>query len=105
MKQTRKEEREQHICAWRASGLSKTEYCRQKGLNRGTFYRWFREEREEPLYGFIELSTQQFQQQERDSSVESAGIGVVLPNGYRMELEKRFDEETFTTVLVLLEAR
>lgn len=29
-----------HISRWRHSGLSKAQYCRQQGLNVGSFYNW-----------------------------------------------------------------
>ena len=29
-----------HISRWRHSDLSKAEYCRQQGLNAGSFYNW-----------------------------------------------------------------
>jgi hypothetical protein len=31
-----------HVEAWRASGLSQTDYCRQQGLNPKTFSAWAR---------------------------------------------------------------
>jgi hypothetical protein len=106
MKQTKKSERERHIQAWSGSGLSKTEYCRQKELQRSTFYRWLREQREEKKAtdGFIEIAIDRFNPQEQIQS--SAGeIGIVLPNGYRMTVGQGFDPETFEHVLTVLEVR
>ena len=106
MKYTRKEERERHICTWRVSGLSKAEYCRQKGLQRNSFYRWVREQgkTEQNADGFIEIAAQRFQPREWQQPTEGE-IGIVLPNGYRMNIEKGFNPETFNAVLALLEAR
>lgn len=109
MKKTRKEDREQHIRAWCGSGLSKTEYCRQNGLQRSTFYRWCREEREEEQStdGFIEIAVDRFQQDkhEGEPAHPSVEIEIVLPNGYRLNIGKGFDPDTVVDVLDLLEVR
>ena len=36
------EQKEQHIKAWKASGLSQAAYCREYGLNSKTFGNWLR---------------------------------------------------------------
>lgn len=106
MRNTKKNEREQHICAWRISGLSKTEYCRRNGLKRSSFYRWFREQDEpgQNSDGFIEIAVDRFQSRELVPSAEGE-IGIVLPNGYRITIGKGFDPETFENVLTVLEVR
>jgi transposase-like protein len=106
MRKTGREEREQHIRGWQESGLSKTEYCRENGLKRSSFDRWFREHRgaEKSTDGFIEISVDRFKRREQTQSSECE-IGVILTNGYRINVRKGFDQETFVTVLALLEAR
>jgi len=37
-----KEEREEHIARWKASGLKQTDYCRQNNIPPTTFYTWCR---------------------------------------------------------------
>ena len=109
MKRTKKEDRAHHIRAWRGSGLSKTEYCRQNGLQLSTFYRWSREQLEEgqSTDGFIEIAIDRFQQEEheRGSAFPSVGIAIVLSNGYRLDIGKGFDSDTVGELLDLLEAR
>ena len=99
-------ERETHIYAWGKSGLSKTAYAKQHGINRTTFYRWFRERRntDDASDGFIEITMNRLKTE--DTNLFSGpGIELHLPQGYRLAVSKGFDAETFTAILNLLEAR
>ncbi len=42
MTRTTPEERSAHIDLWRSSGLSRAAYCREAGLDYGSFTRWAR---------------------------------------------------------------
>ena len=71
-------ERLEHIAAWRSSGLSRPEYCKQNGLKYPTFMRWFQLESEEKQDGkFIALSQLAPREQ----------IVIQFPNGIRVEYQ------------------
>ncbi len=74
-------ERLEHIAAWRASNLSRPEYCKQKGLKYPTFMRWFKLEKEEEGK-FIALS----RQEPIDPMV------IQFPNGIRVEYQGQFTQ-------------
>jgi hypothetical protein len=99
-------EREKHIQEWKKSGLSKTAYAKQHGINRTTFYRWFRERRttDDASDGFIEITMNGWKTEDTRTFF-GPGVELHLPNGYRLTVSKGFDTETFTTILNLLEVR
>jgi len=105
MKKTGREERERHISAWQTSGLSKKEYSRLNGINPGTFYTWFRENRDTSADGFIEIEVDQFEHARSNHAVPDGKITIVLPNGYQVTIGKGFDQEALSAVINVLEAR
>ncbi len=52
------QEKQQHVLAWQASGLSKKAYCQQEGIKIATFYYWLeRNNKADPAPGNIRLSS------------------------------------------------
>lgn len=93
---------EEHIRAWRSSGLSQAEYCRQHGISSKSFLYWKRKHRagSEPAC-LVEVSVASV------SSLRSRSNPVRLMVGdhYRIEIEKDFDPATLDQLLHFLERR
>ncbi len=81
---------ENHIQAWRETGLSQSEYCRRNDLIRHRFWYWRRriEQAGKEGVSFFPVAL-------RSSRVAPASplssVSVTTPNGYRIELESGFD--------------
>jgi transposase len=81
---------------WKQSGLSKSEFCRREGINRGTFATWYRrykERAEKPSDGFVQIrpSSSPSEQSERPQKIECIEITagkftVRLPNNAGRQL-------------------
>ena len=92
------------------SGLSVREFCRRERLKEGQFYWWQRELKKRPPGssgsaggGSGELPAS-FALVSRDGEEPiAAGIELVLGDGRRLRIGKGVDEETFRTVLGVLE--
>ena len=76
-------QRQQHVEAWRQSGLSRSAYCRQHGLNKTTFARWVRGQAPTAARGVPGLIPLSVQEEEASSN---AGPVVRLAGGARLEL-------------------
>jgi len=81
------EQRRELIEEYKASGLGKAEFCRQRGVNLGTFCHWFdtkkKRRRKRATKGsaqaprFAEVAVVQ-------PTVEQAAVEILLPNGSRI---------------------
>ena len=74
-----KAERQAHIVAWRASGLSKPAYCRKHELKYPTFMAWFTQDLNAnniDAGAFIEV---------KPSKPSSDFTEVIFPNGIRIQ--------------------
>ena len=77
---------QRHVEAWRESGLSQADYCRQQGLNRKTFSLWTRRDQGNPTIDrgtSLELISVQV-----SAPVASTPVSVMLrlANGVKLEL-------------------
>jgi hypothetical protein len=79
---------EKHITAWRSSGLSQAEYCRNNGLVKSQFWYWRKrfDQSDTHQVTFVPVSVPSIR-----PSQQSGAIRVITPNGYRIELENGFD--------------
>jgi hypothetical protein len=79
---------EEHIAAWRSTGLSQAEYCRSNGLVKSRFWYWRRrlDRHEAEDISFVPVAVSP-----NRTSPPSGAIRVITPNGYRIELENGFD--------------
>ena len=101
-----KEEKQLHIELWKESGLTKTEYAQQIGINRNVFYSWFNQLQNKNSaveQGFVPVNFSAAQCAQTSSRKETADITIELPNLYRIEVYADFDPETLQTVLTVLE--
>ena len=77
------EQRRELIDEWKASGLGKAAFCRQRGVNLATFCHWFGRKKKRRRKGaaqapkFAEVAVVQ-------PTVEQAAIEILLPNGSRI---------------------
>jgi hypothetical protein len=77
---------EGHIQAWRESGLSQASYCRQNDLKMHRWWYW-RKRISHPADSEITFVPLNFS----SDRMYRAGVKVVTPNGYRIEVDHGFD--------------
>lgn len=80
-----------HVEAWRGSGLSQADYCRQHGLNRKTFSLWTRRDqgdasRDRDRDTSPELIAVQVSPSVPVASAEASTLLLRLPHGAQLEL-------------------
>ena len=109
------------VSQWRASGLSRKEFCRRRDISDRALNNWlykspYRERVERILAARsqtkLDAETPQFLPvavlsaiPEADSQASCATIEVVLPSGSRIAVTPGFDAETLRRVVAVLEAR
>jgi len=91
--------------AWQRSGLSQAEFCRQRGVNAGTFVWWKRQlqkragdapKRRGRPRQFVEV---------RLAGTPSASMyEVVLPRGRSIRVSPQFDPETLSRLIPVVES-
>ena len=95
----------EHIEAWRASGVSRAEYCQTHELSRKTFGWWtwrLDQERREPLapeaprFLRVELS------EAAVADPVDQRIEIALPGGVAVRVDREFDAEAPHRVLTVL---
>lgn len=77
---------EDHIQAWRESGVSQTAYCRQNDLKMHRWWYWRKRisQSSDSEITFVPLNFS-------SGKIHRAGVNVVTPNGYRIEVDHGFD--------------
>ncbi|MBD3345918.1 MAG: hypothetical protein GF401_12715 [Chitinivibrionales bacterium] len=101
-----KEEKKLHIELWKESGLTKTEYAQQIGINRNVFYSWFNQLQNKNRTAEQGLVPDSFSSAQCEYTCNSKGtvnIAIELPNHYRVEVYSGVNPETLHTVLSVLE--
>jgi len=100
----------EHIETWRASGVSRTEYCKINGLSRKTLGWWIwrldQEQREPPApeaprFLPVELSEAVLAGPEAADPVDQR-IEITLPGGVAVRVGRGFDAEALHRVLTVL---
>jgi len=77
----------QHVKAWRESGLSQADYCRQQGLNRKTFSLWTRRAQGDPSMDMdASLKLISVQVSAPVATAEANAILLRFPHGAQLEL-------------------
>lgn len=80
---------QQHVEAWRESGLSQADYCHQHGLNRKTFSLWTRRDQGDPSMArdtSLELIAVQVSPSVPVATAEASALLLRLPHGAQLEL-------------------
>jgi hypothetical protein len=96
-----------------SSGMAAGRFCQEKGLSRGTLYRYLRlsdsRERgrrtrkavsEDGRIVAVEVTAER-----QSKGQEKGSLGLVLAMGYKIEVEEGFDEGTLERLLAVLERR
>ena len=77
---------EEHIQAWKQSGRTQAEYCRQNNLKNHRWWYW-RKRISQPSDTDVRFVPLRFP----SGKISQSGIRVVTPNGYRIEFDNGFD--------------
>jgi hypothetical protein len=82
-------QRQRHVEAWRGSGLSQADYCRQQNLNRKTFSVWTRRVQGDLSLNKdvpVEFISVQVAPSVPVATTEASTILLRFPNGAQLEL-------------------
>jgi len=91
----------EQIEAWQGSGLQQTEYCRQNNLKYHRFTYW-KEKLIRPAEPPVCLVEVPFEQT-IPPRASSGSLGLVLANGYRIEVDRDFDPVALKQLIHVLE--
>ncbi len=97
---------ERHISAWRQSGLSQSQYCRQHKLHPSTFAGWLSRLpsiQAWPVALVPVPDTICKLVQAASAEPESAGFSLIVGRRCRIEIGRQFDAGTLTRLVAVLE--
>jgi hypothetical protein len=99
-------EAEQVVAGYEASGLSRVEFCRERGLSQATLARYLKRRRETGAGttgagGFVAVELTGAGS--GVSEVAASGLAVTLATGRRIEVGRGFDAQTLVELLGVLE--
>ena len=77
---------QRHVEAWRKSGLSQADYCRQQGLNHKTFSAWARSALPIDKNTSLDIVSVQVAPSPPAATVEASVIMLRFPHGAQLEL-------------------
>jgi hypothetical protein len=95
-----------HLSAWRQSGLSQSEYCRQHKLRPTTFAGWLARQQENTAWPVTLVPVPDKicrLTHSASSEPEPAGLSLVVGHRYRIEIDRQFDAGTFARLVAVLE--
>lgn len=101
--QTRHRFWQAHIAAWLESGLSQSEYCRQRQLSRDTFIYWKKRlppALNSPAGGIVPVP---FRLPFPSSARPTAPLGLTMGNRFRVEIAADFDPALLEKLLLTLD--
>ncbi|MFW8602486.1 IS66 family insertion sequence element accessory protein TnpA [Desulfobacterota bacterium M19] len=91
-----------HVGAWRKSGLSQNEYCRQNNLRSNQLGYWKNTlGRQTAAANFVPVPIPA-QEQKTEAGGSASGITVYLETGMRIKVENDFTAETLAKVVAVL---
>lgn len=93
---------QKHIAEWETSGLSKSEYARNHGINKNTFYTRVSKAKKKEDLQLIPLPQSLLVEQRK--VVDSTGLYIELPSSIKLQIENNFNQETFTRILQCINA-
>ena len=89
---TQREHMEAEVQNWRQSGLTKKQFCQQRGIKESTFGYWITRSNEKRKRGFLPLSEL--------PSGQTSPIEIIYPNGARIKVAAR-DLKTISHLISL----
>jgi transposase-like protein len=99
-----REETEQLVAEYEASGLRQVEFCRKQGLSLATLARYRKRQTQgSPAVGnrWVEVKESAGRPMQEDGA--RSGLAVALRSGRRIEVGRGFDAHTLTQLLDVLE--
>jgi transposase-like protein len=87
------------IAAWRKSGMSTTDFARERGIVPQRIYWWRKKLEDDNSKGALKLLPIHVTEPKRGEPVT-----VLLRSGHMLKLGRGFDEDAFVRVVALLEA-
>ena len=94
------------VAEFESSGLSRTEFCQQKGLSLSTLARYRRRREQmgdEAAEGKRWLAVEVPGVTARAGGAMASGLAIVVPGGQRIEVGRGFDADTLKRLLALME--
>ena len=99
-------EAEQLVAEYETSGLSRTEFCRERGLSLATLARYRRRHAQgETTPGNRWIAVEVSGTGPVAAAATGSGLAVALPGGRRIEVGRGFDNDTLVQLLSVLERR
>ena len=99
-------EAEQLVAEYEASGLSRTEFCRGRGLSLATLGRYRKQQSQgETTPGNRWIAVEVSSTASAPAAASGSGLVVALPGGRRIEVGRGFDTDTLVRLLSVLERR
>jgi hypothetical protein len=96
----------QLVAEYEASGLSRVEFCRTRGLSLATLVRYRRRPAQvSPAPGNRWVAVEVSAGRPPLDSPALSGLAVALPDGLRIEIGRGFDAPTLAHLLAVLERR
>lgn len=84
-----------HIDQWRISGLTQTEYCKQKQISRDRFTYWkIKFKKQNSSIEFVQLPV--------PARITPVGLKLNIGQGLQIEIPDGFKQETLESVLLAL---
>ena len=97
-------ETEQLVAEYEASGLSRADFCRQRGLSLATLARYRkRQAQANAARGVRWMEVEVSGNGPAPESGGTSGLTVALKSGRRIEVARRFDARTLAQLLAVLE--
>jgi transposase len=97
---------EQLVAEYESSGLSRTDFCRQRGLSLSTLSRYRRRQEQaagETPDGKRFLAVEVSGSAARVGGERANGLAIMVPGGRRIEVGRDFDAETLKRLLAVVE--
>ena len=97
---------QQLVAEYESSGLSRTDFCRQRGLSLSTLSRYRRRQEQtagETAEGKRWLAVEVSGGSARVGGETASGLAIVVPGGRRIEIGRGFDAETLKRLLAVVE--
>lgn len=93
----------EQVAAWKSAGVSQTRFCKERGLSRFVFGSW--KIRLEGRNSPGEARLVRLKPGTAAVTRGAGGIRLWVPGGYRVEVPERFDAQTLSRLLDVLEGR
>jgi len=94
------------VAEFESSGLSRTEFCQQRGLSLSTLARYRRRREQmsgEAAEGKRWLAVEVSGDSARAGGAMASGLAIVVPGGPRIEVGRGFDADTLKRLLAVME--